>query len=64
MSSSDECCVCLDNYENSDCVKLNDCNHVLHSQCAWSYFVEYNHDSCPLCESDQTELKTLMLNCQ
>ena len=64
MNPEDECCVCLDTYDKSDCIQLKTCGHILHSQCAWSYFIEYDHELCPLCESDQRELKKIMIYCK
>ena len=61
--SKDECCLCLDTYDNSVCVKLDGCEHILHSQCAWSYFIDYDNEQCPLCESDQATFKNIIKNC-
>lgn len=50
-----ECSICLENYENTECVKLDSCGHIYHEKCIRESlkFSKY----CPLCRSDIYDIK-------
>eukprot|EP00980_Cylindrotheca_fusiformis_P012707 scaffold3107_cov126-Cylindrotheca_fusiformis.AAC.3 len=55
-SSSDECCICLDEYHPGEtiCAPITDkCNHVFHEECVVEWL--RNHDLCPLCRVNLME---------
>lgn len=44
---SEECTVCLENFDSDDTVFRSECSHVFHSQCIIKWII--NKSSCPIC---------------
>ena len=51
MQVSDECTICLDEFERHVRVRKLPCGHVFHSTCIARWLVE-RHANCPLCKLD------------
>ncbi len=51
MQVSDECTICLDEFEQHVRVRKLPCGHVFHSTCIARWLVE-RHANCPLCKLD------------
>lgn len=55
-SVQDECCICLDKFENSERVKvLPSCNHCYHPLCVDKWLTA--HSTCPLCRASVKPVK-------
>lgn len=55
-AKSDECCICLENYEPGQliCAAVTDkCNHAFHEDCMKNWFED--HDTCPICRTNFVE---------
>jgi hypothetical protein len=45
----EECCICQDNPQGEQWVRLRLCNHMFHARCISSWA---NNLTCPLCRQD------------
>jgi hypothetical protein len=53
ISATDDCCICLNNYQPGEIVcvaKTNLCGHVFHQDCVNEWLKQ--NDDCPLCRVD------------
>lgn len=50
----DECCLCLQEFEDNDELRLLPCQHFFHTQCIDRWFAAkaYHTRTCPLCKRD------------
>lgn len=48
---TEECFVCLEDYQGPDVLVRLICGHMLHKHCAFSYFKKYSR-LCPICKED------------
>ncbi len=49
ISLGEECCICLENYDNTSKIGILECSHVYHYDCIKSWFEKNNNDICPNC---------------
>lgn len=48
-----KCCVCMDDFTESDMVRVLLCHHIYHQGCIDYWFT--SHPNCPVCDMDQRE---------
>lgn len=48
-ASSTVCCVCLEDYQDAELVRVTPCSHIFHSKCLEGWLTNYQ-SRCPLCQ--------------
>lgn len=56
MLNDDSCCICLENINYNDLVRLR-CDHKYHRKCIHTWVYEYQKSYCPYCKSEFHTLK-------
>lgn len=46
----DKCIICMDNYNDTDALKILPCHHYFHKDCIKEWLLQYNH-VCPICKT-------------
>ena len=50
FTDEDICCICLDNFSDTNNIKTLKCNHFFHSDCIYQWIQEKK--ICPLCKTN------------
>ena len=61
-NSSDNCCICMENLNDNNNIKILNCGHSFHRNCINQW--NRNHPSCPLCRTSTPIITTPIITRQ